>query len=131
MYRAKICKQLLMTYELVPDARPKNRDILESYLYDACFQKIDMILRGQTFPIYGGEPDPVLVSKIQPYLDAEEARMSNNLEALNYNLDSVADVNSVTGPGRIEKVSPIILPISRCITCPAVPISVAILAGQA
>jgi hypothetical protein len=108
MYRDKICKILENTYKIVPDALPKNQDILDMHLSQACFTKIDLILRGQNFPPPpGGVIDQVLVSKVQPYLDAEEARMSTNLESLDYNLHSMDAVASVTGPGRIEKVSPL------------------------
>jgi hypothetical protein len=133
MYRDKICKILENTYNLVPDALPKNQDILDMHLSQTsgCFTKIDLILRGQNFPPPpGGVIDQVLVSKIQPYLDAEEARMSKNLECLDYNLDSMDAVASVTGPGRIEKVSPTIPLIFRHITRLIVPISIAILAAQ-
>ena len=43
--------------------------------------------------------------KFKPYLEAEEARLSTNLKAVDYTIDGTDTLTLITGVGRIEKVS--------------------------
>jgi hypothetical protein len=51
------------------------------------------------------QPGPNNAEKFKPYLDAEEARLGANLEAVDYILDGTDTLQLITGVGRIEKVS--------------------------
>ena len=52
------------------------------------------------------EPDsgPSSGDKFAPYLEAEEARLSANLKAVDYTVDGTDTLALITGVGRIEKV---------------------------
>jgi cell division protein FtsB len=43
--------------------------------------------------------------KFESYLEAEEARLENNLRAVDYSIDGIDTLTLITGVGRIEKVS--------------------------
>jgi hypothetical protein len=43
--------------------------------------------------------------KFKSYLEAEEARLGKNLDAVNYVIDGIDTLTLITGVGRIEKVS--------------------------
>jgi hypothetical protein len=47
-----------------------------------------------------------LQSKFQNFVDAEEARLAANLDAVDYDIDAADTLVLVTGQGRIEKVGP-------------------------
>jgi hypothetical protein len=49
-------------------------------------------------------PLSVSAEKFKPYLEAEEARLSVNLKAVNYIIDGSDTLSLITGMGRIEKV---------------------------
>ena len=53
------------------------------------------------------QPDsaPSSGDKFKPYLEAEEARLSTNLKAVDYTIDGTDTLTLITGIGRIEKVS--------------------------
>jgi hypothetical protein len=44
--------------------------------------------------------------KFKSYIEAEEARLGNNLRAVDYIIDGTDTLTLITGVGRIEKVSP-------------------------
>jgi hypothetical protein len=43
--------------------------------------------------------------KFKPYIEAEEARLENNLRAVDYIIDGTDTLPLITGVGRVEKVS--------------------------
>jgi len=51
------------------------------------------------------ELDDLEKFKFTPYLKAEEARLENNLRAVDYVIDGTDTLTLITGMGRIEKVS--------------------------
>jgi hypothetical protein len=44
-----------------------------------------------------------LQSRFKSYVEAEEARLKGNLEAVDYDIDAMDTLALVTGPGRIER----------------------------
>ena len=50
------------------------------------------------------EPGPSGGDKFKPHLEAEEARLSANLKAVDYTIDGTDTLILITGVGRIEKV---------------------------
>jgi hypothetical protein len=46
-----------------------------------------------------------LQEKFNSYVEAEEARLRGNLEAVDYDLDAANTLSLVTGDGRIERVT--------------------------
>lgn len=47
-----------------------------------------------------------LQARFKTYVDKEEARLKANLEAVNYDIDALDTLVLITGPGRIERVTP-------------------------
>jgi hypothetical protein len=78
---------------------PPNREIIDHYftftwwlvctLTAAVPPALSLSLNPETF---------------KPYVEAEEARLSANLKAVNYIIDGSDTLSLVTGAGRIEKV---------------------------
>jgi hypothetical protein len=78
---------------------PPNREIMDHYFTFAW---------GLVYTLTAAAPSPLPLSfnpeKIKSYLEAEEARLSANLEAVNYIIDGSDTLSLVMGVGRIEKV---------------------------
>ena len=82
-----------------PEVLPPNREIIEHY-FTSTWRKVCTLL--------DGVPPPLSLSLnpdiFKPYIEAEEARLSANLKAVNYIIDGSDTLSLITGVGRIEKV---------------------------
>jgi hypothetical protein len=52
------------------------------------------------------QPERDDAEKFKTYIEAEEARLENNLQAVDYIIDGMETLTLITGVGRIEKVNP-------------------------
>jgi hypothetical protein len=83
---------------------PPNREAVGRYF--ANVWEIVHILTAAVISQYSeqySEPDDS--KRFKSYLEAEEARLGNNLQAVDYIIDGVDTVPLIAGVGRIEKVS--------------------------
>jgi hypothetical protein len=78
---------------------PPNRENMDFYFTFAW---------GLVHTLTAAAPAPLSLSfnpeKFKSYLEAEEARLSVNLKAVNYVIDGSDTLSLITGVGRIEKV---------------------------
>jgi hypothetical protein len=79
---------------------PPNREAIDDY-----FTYVWEPVHTLTAAALSLQPGPNNAEKFKPYLDAEEARLGANLEAVDYILDGTDTLQLITGVGRIEKVS--------------------------
>ena len=77
------------------------------------------------------EPGPSTWDKFKPYLEAEEARLSTNLKAVDYVIDGTDTLTLITGVGRIEKVGARLSTNSLAKLCFADRLSSDLFAGEA
>jgi len=56
-------------------------------------------------PILSLQPPQDDSDKFTSYIEAEEARLQNNLRAVDYVIDGIDTLTLITGVGRVEKVS--------------------------
>ena len=81
---------------------PPNREAIDRY-----FTCVWISVHTLTAPMLlessesSGPDDP---KKFSSYLEAEEARLGNNLRAVNYIIDGIDTLPLIAGTGRIEKV---------------------------
>jgi hypothetical protein len=78
---------------------PPNREIIDHY-FTRTWREVCTLI--------DAVPSPLSLSLnpeiFKPYIEAEEARLSANLKAVNYIIDGSDTLSLVTGVGRIEKV---------------------------
>jgi hypothetical protein len=102
-YRGKIKGILVEMFygEHVLDA---NRTIVDLYLDNPIFQRIELLLNSIQRP--GGEIDTTsgLHQKFVSYVQTEEARMAEILESISYEIDALNTLTLITDGGRIERV---------------------------
>ena len=79
---------------------PINRNAVTSY-----FANIWGLVHGLIAPLLSLQPGQDDSEKFQSYLEAEEARLDNNLKAVDYIIDGTDTLTLIIGVGRIEKVS--------------------------
>ena len=79
---------------------PPNRESIDDYFTDV-WEPIHT-LTAAVISLQPGSSNP---EKFKPYLEAEEARLSANLKAVDYIIDGTDTLTLITGEGRIEKVS--------------------------
>jgi hypothetical protein len=77
---------------------PRNRAAIDDYL-TSVWERVHTLTAAVLGLDYVYNPE-----KFQPHLDAEEARLGNNLRAVDYVIDGVDTLTLITGRGRIEKV---------------------------
>jgi len=77
---------------------PPNQKLLDNYFTFGW--KIVHTLTAAVTPL---EPEPG-INNLGRYLEAEEARLSTNLKAIDYVIDGTDTLTLITGVGRIEKV---------------------------
>jgi hypothetical protein len=82
---------------------PPNREAVDRYF--ACVWEyvhtLTAAVHSQNSPQNSGPDHP---NKFNSYLEAEEARLGNNLRAVDYVIDGVDTLPLIAGVGRIEKV---------------------------
>jgi hypothetical protein len=79
---------------------PPNREAIDDY-----FTYVWEPVHTLTVAALSLQPGPNNPEKFKPYLEAEEARLGANLEAVDYILDGTDTLQLITSVGRIEKVS--------------------------
>jgi hypothetical protein len=78
---------------------PPNQDAVDRY-FGPVWRAIHTLTAA--VPLQYSEPDDS--KKFKSYLEAEEARLGNNLRAVDYVIDGVDTLTLIAGVGRIEKV---------------------------
>ncbi|KAF8214062.1 hypothetical protein K438DRAFT_995547 [Mycena galopus ATCC 62051] len=97
-YVVKIRDLLAKMFALRLHALPANRASVNKYL--------DSIYRGVTTVTSALNPclvNDALQQKFQSYVDAEEARIRGNLQAISYDIDAINTLYLIAGQGRIER----------------------------
>ncbi len=80
---------------------PPNREFIDDY-FTFGWETVHTLTAAVT-PLQP-EPGPSTSDKFKSYLEAEEARLSTNLKAVDYIIDGTDTLALITGVGRIEKV---------------------------
>jgi hypothetical protein len=78
---------------------PPNRVSFDNY-----FTSVWKYVHTLTAAVTPLQPDSGNLGKFKSYLEAEEARLSTNLKAVDYVIDDTDTLTLLTGVGRIEKV---------------------------
>ncbi len=100
MYRDKINDLFAKMFALKGHVRPAVRNSVDTYLHTVWTGISE--LTSSIDPYYAPES---LREKFQSYVDDEESRLREGLEAVRYDIDAMDTLVLVMGPGRIEKVS--------------------------
>jgi hypothetical protein len=79
---------------------PPNREPIDDY-----FTYVWEPIHTLTAAVLKLPPGPNNPEKFKSYLEAEEARLGENLKAVDYTIDGTDTLTLITGVGRIEKVS--------------------------
>ena len=81
---------------------PPNREAIDRYFGDVweVVHTLTAAVQSQSSQSIG--PDES--TKFKPYLEALEARLGDNLQAVDYVVDGVDTLSLITGMGRVEKV---------------------------
>ena len=99
MYRDKINTLFAKMFALKGHIHPAVRNSVDTYLHTVWTGISE--LTTSIDPYYAPES---LREKFQSYIDNEERRLREGLEAVRYDIDAMDTLVLVTGPGRIEKV---------------------------
>ena len=83
------------------EALPPNRRSVDDYLHHV-WEFVHTLIAAATS--LKPEPGPSGGDKFKPHLEAEEARLSANLKAVDYTIDGTDALTLIAGVGRIEKV---------------------------
>lgn len=78
-----------------------NRVIVDGYLSDPVFLKLDLLIRSVLPTV---NHDAELEISMMPYVQQEEQRIDENLRAVAFDIDDQNTLSLITGPGRIERV---------------------------
>ena len=78
---------------------PANQELMDIYFTDV-WKRVHRLTDAAPSPL----PLSFDPENFKPYLEAEEARLSTNLKAVNYFIDGTDTLSLITGLGRIEKV---------------------------
>jgi len=106
---------------------PSNRDAADFY-FSAAWTSIHT-LTAAILSLYSGSSNDS--EKFNSYIEAEEARLGNNLRAVNYVIDGIDTLTLITGVGRIEKVRKCTLYHPRLIQLFIDPVSTVLPAAEA
>ncbi|KAJ7223972.1 hypothetical protein C8J57DRAFT_1591283 [Mycena rebaudengoi] len=97
-YSNKIQELVAKMFALRSHVLPANRSPVNRYL-DSIYHGVSTLHSGLN-SCYINES---LQERFQSYVDAEEARLRGNLEAVSYDIDALNTVPLITGQGRIER----------------------------
>jgi hypothetical protein len=78
---------------------PPNREAVD-YYFGCAWQVVHTL----TAAVLSQPSGPDESNRFHSYLEAEEARLGNNLQAVDYIIDGVDTLALITGMGRVEKV---------------------------
>ncbi|KAJ7248435.1 hypothetical protein C8J57DRAFT_1358239 [Mycena rebaudengoi] len=100
LYKTKIRELIAKMFAIMTNVLPANRATANEYL--------DLVYRGVTSLESSIAPCFItdsLQEKFRSYVEAEEARLRDNLKDVRYDIDARDTLALVIGPGRIERVS--------------------------
>ncbi|KAF8518842.1 hypothetical protein BU17DRAFT_90643 [Hysterangium stoloniferum] len=97
-YASKIQELTGKMFAILPSIRSENLGFVNNYL-NQVYPTVTT-LQASVNVSYRNEG---LKARFQSYVDAEEERLKNNLQAIKYDIDESDTLALVTGPGRIEK----------------------------
>lgn len=89
-------------FSIRPHVLPRNKAAVDRYLRNVW--KGVGTLTYSFANVTAGYPRP-LRERFNSYVDSEEDRLRERLNAIGYNIDALDTLRLVTGPGRVEKVS--------------------------
>ncbi|KAJ7177952.1 hypothetical protein C8R46DRAFT_667658 [Mycena filopes] len=98
MYVNKILELLSKMFAILPKILPVNKSLVNSYLSEI-YEGIYTVVGS----VNGCAIDTGLQERFRPYVEAEEARLRANLEAVEYDLDAADTLALITGAGRIDR----------------------------
>ncbi|KAI0644515.1 hypothetical protein C8Q79DRAFT_777424 [Trametes meyenii] len=98
LYVRKIQDLFAQMFAMVPHIRSENKKFAYDYLEEIWDS---VTLYTQSFDC--AEENDELWARFEEYVAAEEVRLENNLDAVNYYIDDPATLLLITGPGRIER----------------------------
>ncbi|KAJ7481705.1 hypothetical protein FB451DRAFT_135256 [Mycena latifolia] len=98
IYATKIRELIAKMFAVRTLVLPANRTAVNSYL-ETIYNGVTSLESGLA-PCYVNE---ALQEKFSSFVEAEEARLRGNLEAVDYDLDAANTLSLVTGQGRIER----------------------------
>ncbi|KAI0737618.1 hypothetical protein C8Q80DRAFT_1212220 [Daedaleopsis nitida] len=98
LYRDKINHLFAKMFALKAHIHPAVRSSVDTYLHTVWTGISEL-----TTAIDAYYPSEALREKFQSYIDDEERRLREGLEAVRYDIDAMDTLVLVTGPGRIEK----------------------------
>jgi uncharacterized Fe-S center protein len=99
LYKTKIRELIAKMFAIMTNVLPANRATANEYL--------DLVYRGVTSLESSIAPCFItdsLQEKFRSYVEAEEARLRDNLKDVRYDIDARDTLALVIGPGRIERV---------------------------
>lgn len=82
---------------------PPNREVVDGYfgyVWRAVHTLTAAVLSQSSLQSFGSDD----LKKFKSYLEAEEARLGNNLRAVDYIIDGIDTIPLIAGVGRVEKV---------------------------
>jgi len=110
-YQNKICGLLMTISDDLKRVLHTNRVIVDAYFSDPVFLKLDLLIRSVVPTV---NHDAELERRMSAYVQQEEHRMEQNLEAVEFDIDDQNTLSLITGPGRIERyVFPLIFLLLR------------------
>lgn len=103
-YYTQIQTLLQQMHTAAEQTLPANRVFVDTFLSAWPFECLDKLLLGFQEQIpYHGTWNWNDWSKFLPYVQDEEKRLKNQLEAFQYNIDASDSLLLITGPGRLER----------------------------
>ncbi|KAG6839155.1 hypothetical protein C0991_005375, partial [Blastosporella zonata] len=97
-YRDKIYRVLRKIHQLRDKVRPDNLMLLDEYMHKS-FPRLDLLLASTA--TYNGWIKPELLALREKFSADEDSRLRTRFEDVG--IESPSDVETVTGPGRIER----------------------------
>lgn len=88
-------------FSLLPGMKKENQPSAEEYLNEVWKSVSELVMSLEDKDITSEEMDN---NRFSLYISAEESRLRSALEEIKYDIDDLSTIESVTGPGRIEKV---------------------------
>jgi hypothetical protein len=108
-YKDKIYELVQQMFGTLEHVLPSNRRAVDEYLFHTSFWRIELLLRSTRSVNPKILSDPDLAKITEAYTKTEEERLDLNLQDVAYELDTSDTVSLITGAGRIERVSTILL----------------------
>ncbi|TFK64971.1 hypothetical protein BDN72DRAFT_846149 [Pluteus cervinus] len=102
-YKSKIYLLIRTIFLHLKHILPSNRRAVDEYLFHASFWRIELLLRSTRSVNPNVLSDTDLMRITDAYEKEEEERLDENLQGVEYELDTPATVSLVTGAGRIER----------------------------